>query len=212
MIGSMTRGKCVGVIGAAALSMPIAYNCVRADSPELEGPAYTAEGALILPANYREWVAVGSNVGLLYGPAAPPPDQPPGFGNVYVSRAAYRVFLISGAWPEQTMFLLEARASVVPPSVPDGALAQGPRLALEAEVKDTARYGGNGWRFFSFDGPNGTLAETAQPIPEAATCYSCHRDHAAVDNTFAQFYPTLFELAEQYGTVRPDFDPNRKIE
>jgi hypothetical protein len=31
-----------------------------------------------------------------------------------------------------------------------------------------------------------------------------------VDNTFVQFYPTLFETARRLGTVKADFDPSRK--
>jgi hypothetical protein len=29
-----------------------------------------------------------------------------------------------------------------------------------------------------------------------AVCYSCHEQHAAVDTTFVQFYPTLLEIAK----------------
>jgi hypothetical protein len=37
-------------------------------------------------------------------------------------------------------------------------------------------------------------------IPRTADCYSCHADHAAVDNTFVQFYPTLLPIATAKGT------------
>src|SRR5947209_5496918 len=30
-----------------------------------------------------------------------------------------------------------------------------------------------------------------------AACYACHRNNTAVDNTFVQFYPTLFEVAKR---------------
>ena len=33
------------------------------------------------------------------------------------------------------------------------------------------------------------------------SCYSCHEQHAAVDTTFVQFYPTLLKLAEKKGTL-----------
>ena len=51
----------------------------------------------------------------------------------------------------------------------------------------------------------------AAVIPRTADCYSCHRDHGAVDTTFVQFYPTLMEVARSMGTVKPTYDPNHKV-
>ena len=65
------------------------------------------------------------------------------------------------------------------------------------------------WGYFSFDGEKG-LAERAKPFPRTASCYGCHKNNGAVDNTFVQFYPTLFEVARRLGTVKPTYDPNRK--
>jgi hypothetical protein len=36
-------------------------------------------------------------------------------------------------------------------------------------------------------------------------CYSCHEQHAAVDTTFVQFYPTLLEIAKKKGTLAPGY-------
>ena len=66
-----------------------------------------------------------------------------------------------------------------------------------------------GWAYFSFDGPGG-LKEATAPFPRSANCYSCHSQHGAVEWTFAQFYPRLFEVAKQKGTVRADYDPAMK--
>ena len=38
-------------------------------------------------------------------------------------------------------------------------------------------------------------------VPTSAQCYSCHADHAAVDTTFVQFYPTLLPIAKAKGTL-----------
>jgi hypothetical protein len=35
-------------------------------------------------------------------------------------------------------------------------------------------------------------------------CFDCHDKNAAVDNTFVQFYPTLFDIAAEHGTLEPD--------
>jgi hypothetical protein len=38
-------------------------------------------------------------------------------------------------------------------------------------------------------------------FPTEAACYSCHAQHAAVDTTFVQFYPTLLPIAKAKGTL-----------
>jgi hypothetical protein len=66
-------------------------------------------------------------------------------------------------------------------------------MSRSIHVKDQSR---GGWAFYGFgDGPNGDR------IPQTAVCYSCHMDHAAVDTTFVQFYPTLIDIAKQKGTL-----------
>ena len=79
-------------------------------------------------------------------------------------------------------------------------------------MKDSARYASTGgWAYIGFGGANG-LAESAMPNPATASCYTCHREHTAVENTFVQFYPTLLEVARRYGTVKPTYDPARRVE
>lgn len=36
--------------------------------------------------------------------------------------------------------------------------------------------------------------------------------HGAVEWTFSQFYPDLFDRARRLGTVRSDYDPTRQFE
>ncbi len=69
-------------------------------------------------------------------------------------------------------------------------------MGAEAHVRDEARFKG-GWGFFSFD----TAGTPAAEIPHGATCYACHQQHAAVDTTFVQFYPTLLPIATKLGTL-----------
>jgi hypothetical protein len=38
-------------------------------------------------------------------------------------------------------------------------------------------------------------------VPTNMECYTCHADHAAVDTTFVQFYPTLLPVAKSKGTL-----------
>ena len=165
-------------------------------------PQFTSDQQLVKPANYREWVYLSSGLGMTYGPVAEANrDRPPMFDNVFVTPAAYQGFLQSGKWPEKTMFVLEVRSSVNKGSINNGGHYQGDVVAVEVEVKDTARFPGNGWAFFGFN----TSSTSGKMFPRNAACYSCHPDKGAVDNTFVQFYPTLLPIAKAKGTLNPAY-------
>jgi hypothetical protein len=46
---------------------------------------------------------------------------------------------------------------------------------------------------------------TGNLLPKEMECYSCHAQHAAVDTTFVQFYPTLLEIAKKKNTLSPAY-------
>lgn len=196
--------------GLAALGVAsIAWSGPQSPASDPEGPTYSVDGRVIRPADYREWVFLSSGLGMTYGPAKAAEGQSPRFDNVYVSRPAYREFRKSGTWPDRTMLILEVRRSEANVSINNGGRTQGDLVAIEAAVKDRGRYPGAGWSYFSFDGPDGPV-DSAAPLPASASCYSCHEANGAVDHTFVQFYPTLFEVAKRLGTVKPTYDPTRK--
>jgi hypothetical protein len=182
-----------------------------------EAPVFNAAGELERPADFREWVYLTTGLDMFYGPAArreADGTRASVFTNVYVTPAAYREFMRSGAWPDKTMFILEARRAETAASIDNVGKSQGALLAIESAVKDTARFrdaGSNGWGYFSFDGGDGATKATAKALPTSATCYSCHAANTAVDNTFVQYYPTLFEVAKRLGTVKPTYDPAHKL-
>jgi len=169
-----------------------------ADRPATgDGPQFTADGQLIRPKNYREWIYLSSGLGMTYGPAAEAArDNNPTFDNVFVNPAAYRSFLETGRWPDETIFVLEIRASESKGSINNGGHYQGGMVTIESEVKDEKRFPGK-WAFFAL----GKTDSEAKMIPQSASCYSCHSEHGAVDNTFVQFYPTLLEVAKNKGTL-----------
>ncbi len=187
------------------LSLSIAFLCAvlgfhlaGQPSPPPDGPRFTGD-RLQRPADYREWIWISSGLGMSYGPAAQAnPSADPPFDNVFVTPTAYRAFLATGTWPDQTMFVLEVRASQSKGSINRQGRYQGSLRAMEVEVKDPRRFSG-GWAFFSFEHDAGSAA----PFPRSAPCYSCHSQNGAVDNTFVQFYPTLIEIARQKGTFKP---------
>jgi cytochrome P460 len=159
-----------------------------------DGPQFTSDGQLMLPRNYREWVFVTSGLGMTYGSPEAAHSQEPRFDNVFVSRAAYQAFLETGKWPDKTMFVLEVRSSQSKASINKDGRFQGDLVAVEVEVKS-----GGKWAFYGFGSGSGP----AKQIPATATCYSCHAQHGAVDNTFVQFYPTLLSVARAKGTLKP---------
>ena len=62
-------------------------------------------------------------------------------------------------------------------------------VGLLAAAKDRERFGEE-WAYFRFTDKDGKLVDKARPFPKA-TCYDCHRQKAALDNVFTQFYPVL---------------------
>jgi len=162
-----------------------------------DDPQYTKDGAMRLPANYREWIFLSAGLAMTYGPAGQANAQGnPRFDNVFVSPAAYRSFLKTGTWPDKTVMVLEIRGSDSHVSINNGGQVQTGLDAVEVHVKDAARFKG-GWAFFAFN-----RSDTAKLIPTSANCYSCHEQHGSVDTTFVQFYPTLIDVAKQKGTFK----------
>ena len=182
--------------------LPLALTIPRTLSAQVvDGPRFTSAGELIRPVDFREWVFVTSGLGMTYNtPATANPS--PSFTNVYVNPSSHRAFLKTGQWPDQTIFVLEVRASASEGSINKGGSYQTGLVAIEAEVKDE-RFPGK-WAFFAF-GRTAEMKDRAEVLPATASCYACHSANGAVDNTFVQFYPTLMEVARRMGTVRPTF-------
>jgi len=169
---------------------------VAAESPanDSSAPAYTADGQLIFPDNYREWIYLTSGIDMSYSPNGMAGHSM--FDNVFVNPEAYRSFEKTGTWPDKTMLVLEARMAGTNASInKSGHFQTTETMGQEIHVKDEARFPGK-WAFFGFDGK-----KTAKMVPKEAACYSCHEQHGAVDTTFVQFYPTLVDLAKQKGTL-----------
>ncbi len=160
--------------------------------------AYTADGRLLPVAGYREWIYLTSGLDMNYAPSMSGMDGHSMFGNVFVNPESWRTFSQTGAWPDKTALVLEERGAERSASINKAGQSQGEDvMALEVHVKDASR---GGWAFYAFNGD-----APARKIPLAADCYSCHRDHAAVDTTFVQFYPTLLPIAKQKGTLSSNY-------
>jgi Cytochrome P460 len=196
-------------ISAAAvwlLSLAIAVSMLRRPAEPAHAamettPAYAANGDLLPPRDYREWIYLTSGIDMSYSPKAMEMQDHSMFDNVFVNPAAYRSFVATGTWPDKTVMVLEVRGAKTKGSINQRGHFQATEImGFEVHVKDAARFPGK-WAFFDFDSPdkNGTL------IPQGAPCYTCHAAHAAVDTTFVQFYPTLLPIAKAKGTLAAGF-------
>ena len=158
-------------------------------------PQYTSDAQLKLPENYREWIYLTSGFDMSYNKAAMTGMDHHMFANVFVNPAAYKAFQKTGTWPDKTMLVLEVRGAEGRGSINQKGNYQREIMGIEVHVKDEARFPGK-WAFFGFDDD-----KSAKMIPTTADCYSCHAQHAAVDTTFVQFYPSLLPIAKSKQTL-----------
>ncbi len=197
----MTRiWRCGFALGCAVLVLGLLVfpaRSVRASAGATPGVlAYDKDGNFLLPQNYREWTFLSSGIDMAYGPNGVAATRHSVFDNVFVDPEAYRSFLAQGTWPDKTVMILEVRSAETNVSINHGGHSQGGVTGVEVHLKDASRFSPDKWAFFDVNASGtGTL------IAKTASCYSCHREHAAVDTTFVQFYPTLLPLAKERGTL-----------
>ncbi len=150
-------------------------------------PQFANGNQLIRPEGYREWVFVGSGLGMSYDEG--PYEKSPHFNNVYILPEAYRQFSASGTFPDGTMLIMEKVSAGSQASINKRGQFQDRFIGIEAAVKDEKRFPEK-WAYFSFIGRDGEALTQAKPFPKKA-CWKCHQQHGAVDNVFVQFYPVL---------------------
>ena len=190
----MKRVWMVLVVAVTALALSAARTKPNGSQNAAIAPAYTSDGNLRFPQNYREWIYLTSGLDMSYRPMGGTDHST--FDNVFVNPDAYKVFVETGRWPDKTMLVLEVRKAGSKASInKNGHFQSGEVMGLEVHVKDTGRFQG-GWAFFDAD--NGV---TGKLLPKDMDCYSCHAQHGAVDTTFVQFYPTLLGIAKKKNTL-----------
>lgn len=180
------------ILSAGVLSLGLAvfsHSQALAQQAPADGPRFSSANELARPTDLREWIFVTAGA-----------NPPPNFTNIYVNPSSYRSFMSTGRWPDKTMFVVEIRSSASEGSMNEGGNSQTGLVAMEASVKDEARYPGK-WAYFNF-GRGAEMKDRVEALSTTATCYACHAANGAVDNTFVQFYPTLLEVAREKGTVR----------
>lgn len=182
-------------LGAAALAA-LAVAAASHAEPKSPAIAYTADGKLQFPKDYRTWVYLTSGMDMAYTENAGGGGHL--FDNVFVNRDAYEAFQKTGTWPDKTIFMLEVRGAQGRGSINKAGMFQSPIVGgMEAHVKDTARFK-SGWAFFPF---RASKIEASAALPQDSACNTCHEQHGAVDTTFIQFYPTLMPKAQEMKTL-----------
>jgi len=157
-------------------------------------PQYTSDNKLVRPADYREWIFLSSGLGMNYNLQAGGHEM---FTNVFVPQWAYQEFMKSGKWPDKTIFVVEERGATSKGSINKTGHYQTTELmGIGVEVKDETRFSDK-WAYFNFD----EESKTAEANPKNA-CWNCHEQHAAVEHSFVQFYPTLKPIARKFGTYK----------
>ena len=161
----------------------------QAARPIPRKPAYTAQGALIRPDRYREWIYVGTPLtpNDLNPPAAPLHE----FHNVYIHPIDFDYWKQTGAFQDGTVIVAESVGVGSKKSTSGNGYFMGEFEGLEAAVKDSRRFKsepGN-WAYFSF-GRTHPLTDTAEK-QAAVSCNFCHRANAETDFVFTQYYPVL---------------------
>jgi hypothetical protein len=184
----MRAARILSVLGGLAIA-------AAASAQSASPAAYDAAGKLLFPKDYRTWVYLSSGVGMAYVEGGGGAAQ--AFDNVFVDPAAYAAFQKTGTWPDKTVLVLEIRSGEAHASIDKSGRSQGEVRGLEAHVKDTARFK-SGWAFFPL---NGSTQSAGPAFAQDSTCNACHEQHAAVDTTFVQFYPTLLPLATRTGRL-----------
>jgi hypothetical protein len=185
-------GRTIALLLSALAFLPAP--AARESGAATSDPEFTQDGELKFPQGYREWVYLTSGFDMSYDPTMQMGGQHI-FDNVFVNPAAYKGFVATGTWPDKTMLVLEQRGARDKGSINRSGNFQGDVMGVELHVRDEGRFPGK-WAFFAFGSQ-----KTAKAIPASADCYSCHAQHAAVDTTFVQFYPTLLPVAKENHTL-----------
>lgn len=156
-------------------------------------PQYDADRNLKLPADYRQWILVGSSLGLSYSEGQAGHQM---FNTTLMEPSAYRHFVQTGQFREGTMLalILQGIGTNALPAR-QGQFATDVHV-VEMAVKDSKRVP-EGWAYYAFGGPMAGGYRSAAAPQAKTSCYDCHVQHAARDNVFTQFYGLLNEAAKK---------------
>lgn len=161
-----------------------------ADDGDKYEAEFTADGELVRPTGWREWVFVGSPLtpNSQNGGAAPFPE----FHTVYIDPVSWKHWKETGTFREGTMFAKELTLVGATAATSGIGFFNGDLQGFEIAHKDSKRYpeSTGGWAYYTFGHQPEPYADTTAAMPTAA-CAACHTAAAADDMVFTQYYPIL---------------------
>lgn len=177
------------IIAAFAIATATTVNTTEAPSTGKEATSgldvavINNEGSIKRPDNLDRWIFMGQTIGMTYFDEEPDPEDIGYSSSVLMEPNAYEIFLKTGEFPEGTLF-----AKIVRETLKEGGgYFMGKEVALEIHLKDKERFPKNGFNFWFFS-PN---EDFATALPADNVCVTCHKETAAYDNFFTQYYPTI---------------------
>ena len=175
-----------------AIAAALPDDDARADAHEKYEATFNADGEMIRPAGWREWIFVGS-------PLTPNSQNGgeaafPEFHSVYIDPESWEHWKKTGTFREGTMIAKELTLVGATAATSGIGFFNGDLQGFEISYKNNDRYPEQpgGWVYFSFGHQPEPYAEVAAPQPSAA-CAACHAAAAADDMVFTQYYPILTE-------------------
>ena len=182
----------LGGIAPVLLSLALASPVIASDGHHAHGKnhnfaAFNNDNVLLTPRGYREWILVGAAVtpnDMNDGKAAFPE-----FHNVYIDPTSWNHWKKTGEFRDGTVIVKELVGVGSKSGTSGNGYFPGEFNGIAAMVKDSKRFAnrpGN-WAFFGF--ASYEAKEGAIQADEA--CAACHKDNAAQDMVFTQYYPVL---------------------
>jgi len=174
----------IGLIAA------LPFDEALADADEKYEATFNADGELIRPAGWREWVFVGSPLtpNSMNGGEAAFPE----FHSVYIDPKSWAHYKKTGAFRDGTMLAKELTLVGDTAATSGIGFFNGALQGFEIAHKDTKRYPKetDGWAYYTFGHKPEPYANSTPAQPSAA-CAACHTAAAAEDMVFTQYYPIL---------------------
>lgn len=173
------------VVASAVLASP-----VMADGDVMF--KINADGNLVKPEGYREWVYVGTPLtpnDMNNGKAAFPE-----FHNVYIDPDSFKHWKETGKFRDGTVIIKELVSVGSKAAVSGQGYFMGDYIGLEATIKSKEHFPKepSNWAYFSFSKKDHSLPynDTAKAFA-TKDCAACHVAAAADDMVFTQYYPVL---------------------
>ncbi len=186
----ITATKYASVFLLALATVMMAFASGGATAQESYEAEFNADGELIRPAGWREWVFVGSPLtpNSQNGGEAPFPE----FHTVYIDPESWAHWKRTGTFREGTMFAKELTLVGDTAATSGIGFFNGEQQGFEIAHKDSSRYSEDtdGWAYYTFGHKPEPYADSTAAMPTAA-CAACHTAAAADDMVFTQYYPIL---------------------